>query len=164
MMGIPGSGKSTFAKSILRPQDIYVSRDEIRFKLLKENDDYFSKEKKVVKIFQKEINKSIKKNLKNNEDIVVYADATNLNPKSRNIILQNLKYKPNNIVVLFMDTQLKTCIERNELRSGRQHVPENTIIDMYNRISLPTKEEKVDKILIIRDSKIYKEIRLWTNY
>ena len=30
MMGVPGSGKSTYVKSMLKYGDIYVSRDEIR--------------------------------------------------------------------------------------------------------------------------------------
>ena len=46
MMGIPGSGKSTFVR---KRRDIFdnpivISRDKIRFSLLEEGDEYFSKE------------------------------------------------------------------------------------------------------------------------
>ena len=47
MCGAPGSGKSWFAKNILKTDDTwqYISRDEIRFSLIKEGEDYFGKEK-----------------------------------------------------------------------------------------------------------------------
>ena len=49
MMGVAGSGKSTYAKNILKDGDIYISRDEIRYSLLTEEDDYFAKENEVIK-------------------------------------------------------------------------------------------------------------------
>lgn len=51
MIGIPGSGKSTWAKANKKEKDIYVSRDEVRFSLLQDGDEYFSKEKEVLKEF-----------------------------------------------------------------------------------------------------------------
>ena len=46
MVGCPGSGKSTWAKKHL-PDTYYVSRDEVRFSLLQDGEDYFSHEKEV---------------------------------------------------------------------------------------------------------------------
>ena len=37
MMGLPGAGKSTWAKTSMGDNDIYISRDEIRFSLVDEN-------------------------------------------------------------------------------------------------------------------------------
>lgn len=52
LSGCPGSGKSTWAKSHINPYfDKYVSRDDIRFSLVKENEEYFSKEKEVYRLF-----------------------------------------------------------------------------------------------------------------
>ena len=49
MMGIPGSGKSTYAKQFaLRNKIQYISRDEIRFSLLQPTDGYFDKENEVM--------------------------------------------------------------------------------------------------------------------
>ena len=39
MVGIPGSGKSTYAKKNF-PDAWYISRDEIRFDLVAENEEY----------------------------------------------------------------------------------------------------------------------------
>ena len=76
MCGIPGSGKSTYAKTYLT-NTLYVSRDEIRFKLVKEDEDYFSKENEVFDTFIAKINEGLRQSL----DVV--ADATHLNSKSR---------------------------------------------------------------------------------
>ena len=56
MVGIPGSGKSYFAKNILMTDDSwqYISRDEVRFSMVKENEPYFSKEYNVFEILIKE--------------------------------------------------------------------------------------------------------------
>ena len=43
MMGIPGSGKTTWTSKYLRKLDKYVSRDEVRFSMVAENEEYFSK-------------------------------------------------------------------------------------------------------------------------
>ena len=59
MCGIPGSGKSTYAKT---NKDLkyckYISRDDIRYSLLKDEDDYFSKEKQVFRTFIAQIKRS----------------------------------------------------------------------------------------------------------
>ena len=40
--GIPGSGKSTFLKKHFGPDELIVSRDDIRFQVLGEAEEYFS--------------------------------------------------------------------------------------------------------------------------
>ena len=45
-IGLPGSGKSTFCENHMRHFPI-ISRDRIRFSLLKDKDAYFSNEKEV---------------------------------------------------------------------------------------------------------------------
>ena len=48
LSGCPASGKSTFGKKMSKITGIpIVSRDEIRFSLLKDDEDYFSHEEDV---------------------------------------------------------------------------------------------------------------------
>ena len=47
MVGCPASGKSTYLANKALSNSVIVSRDAIRFNLLRPGDDYFSKEKEV---------------------------------------------------------------------------------------------------------------------
>ena len=58
MCGVPGSGKSTYLKvhePWFNESHVIVSRDEIRFSLLQEGEEYFSHEKEVWNIFVNKI-------------------------------------------------------------------------------------------------------------
>lgn len=154
MMGVPGSGKSTYAKNILKDGDIYISRDEIRYSLLTEEDDYFAKENEVIKTFIDNIDKSLV-----NEEYCgdVYADATHLSPKSRAQVLNQLKNK-DKVSVIYLDIPLNIILERNAQRKGRALVPENVVRRMYNSIILPTKAEGIEKLIIIDENQKVKEV------
>ena len=90
MCGIPGSGKSTFLNRITKPTSLVISRDKIRFGLLKDTDEYFSKEKEVYNEFIKQINAAIA----DNKDF--YVDQTSLNAAARNKLFNQLIKKPEN--------------------------------------------------------------------
>ena len=155
MMGVSGSGKSTYVKNILKDGDIYISRDEIRYSLLAEEDDYFEKENEVIKTFIDNIDKSLV-----NEEYCgdVYADATHLSPKSRAQVLNKLKNK-DKVSVIYLDIPLNLILERNAQRKGRALVPENVVRRMYNSIILPTKAEGIEKLIIIDENQKVKEVR-----
>lgn len=148
MMGAPGSGKSTFIKNYIDYKiETYVSRDEIRFSMVKEDEDYFSKENEVFKKFTSEINNAL------NLGINVYADATHLNTASRNKLINAIKEKPSSIEVIFINTSLNKCLEQNENRKGtRSYVPRETIKRMYLSIEPPTFEEGFSTIYEIEEN------------
>lgn len=155
MMGVPGSGKSTYAKHILKYGDIYISRDEIRYSLLTDEDDYFAKENKVIKIFIENIDKALELEEHCGD---VYADATHLSPKSRAQVLNQLKNK-DKVSVIYLDIPLNVILERNAQRTGRALVPENVVRRMYNSIQLPTRAEGIEKLIIIDENQKIKEVR-----
>ena len=148
MMGAPGSGKSTFIKNYIDYKiERYVSRDEIRFSMVKEDEDYFSKENEVFKKFTSEINNAL------NLGINVYADATHLNTASRNKLINAIKEKPSSIEVIFINTSLNKCLEQNENRKGtRSYVPREVIKRMYLSIEPPTFEEGFSTIYEIKEN------------
>ena len=51
LCGPSGSGKTTWANTNDMQDVMYVSRDEVRMRYLKEGEDYFSHEKEVFKTF-----------------------------------------------------------------------------------------------------------------
>ena len=155
MMGVPGSGKSTYVKSMLKYGDIYVSRDEIRYSLLTDKDDYFAKENEVIRTFIENIDKSLAMEEYCGD---VYADATHLSPKSRAQVLNQLKNK-DKVSVIYLDIPLNIILERNAQRKGRALVLENVVRRMYNSIILPTKEEGIEELIIIDENQNVKEVR-----
>jgi predicted kinase len=131
LCGVPGSGKTYWAKHTKVPScesPAYVSRDEIRFSLLKEGEDYFAHEKEVTKLFWK----NIQDGLDNNNITDVIADATHLNEKSRLNLLNHLKLpKECKVNVVQFDIPLEECLERNAQREGRAFVPNGVIRRMF---------------------------------
>lgn len=125
MCGPPGSGKTTYLHKLPRTDhDKFISRDEIRFSLLKDEDDYFDKEVEVFATFLNQIQMAID----NPEVENVYVDATHLNEKSRNKVLDNLKLNTvNEINCINMMTPLEKCLEYNDCREGRAKVPKSAL-------------------------------------
>ena len=128
LSGVPGSGKSTWArKQIAEHGGVYCSRDEIRFSLLKEDEDYFAHEDEVIRLWTEKIHNAIK----DPEVWNVLIDATHLNDKSRKNIIDNLPEGDYIVVITIFDVPLETCLERNDNRTGRAFVPRSVIRRMH---------------------------------
>ena len=153
MVGIPGSGKSTCIKNslgiLIRDYGVgkVVSRDAIRFSIVKEDEPYFSKEKEVFDIFINEI----KNGLADEKINFVVADATHINQASRTKTLRALgtALKGVKVIAIVMNTDLDTCLQRNMKRTGRELVPEDAIINMYHRMTKPNVEEGFDEVWLV---------------
>ena len=142
LCGIPGCGKSTWAEGFIREhaaEDIrYVSRDEIRFALLKEGEDYFAHEDEVFRKFAG----TLYQTLVDGFDVV--ADATHLNRRSRNKLtraIDNFGVVEYNIIYIYFNIPLEVCLERNAQRTGRAFVAEDTMRSMYNNMRAPERGE-----------------------
>jgi predicted kinase len=139
MIGIPGSGKSTYAKNISNAT--VISSDEIRHEL---TGDYsnLTKDKQVFPLLEKRILDL----LEAGKDAVY--DATNINLTKRRKI--TAKYSDlAKIVYVFMDTPLKVALERNKKRERK--VPEDVIKNMYKYLKKPNiVYDNYDKLIIIK--------------
>lgn len=143
LCGVPGSGKSYFAKNHLMKNDenlYYVSRDEVRYSIITDEDEYFSKENEVFQMF---INK-IKYYLDSKTFACsgVIADATHLNWASRRKLLNALgilngAYSNLEIIPIVVRPGLDVAFERNNQREGRAKVPEDVVKRMYNSQTSP---------------------------
>lgn len=149
-----GSGKSTWIKEHLHAFPGYtkvVSRDDIRFTLVKECEEYFSKEKEVFKQYIEEI----KDGLRYCDTTV--ADATHLNEASRNKLLRALGSALQDVEVdaVIIKAKLETALNQNENRRGtRSYVPRSQIRRMYSQQTLPSFEEGFDKIYVYQADRV----------
>lgn len=142
MVGIPGSGKSYKAQKLKSEGVEYVSRDEVRFSILKEGDHYFSKEEEVFREFVKRIQSAL------DSGKSAIADATHINTPSRAKLLKHLNIDSDtNVVAVYCDTDFDTCRERNSKRTGRAKVPDNSLINMYVASQEPRKNEGFDLVI-----------------
>lgn len=148
LMGTPGSGKSTWIRNHLDEHTVWISRDDVRFSIVAEDEEYFSKEKQVFKEFIRRIDNA----LENGYD--VFADATHLNKASRNKLLRAVNHKlALNVDVIWIKTPLSECIYRNDNRKGtRSFVPRSVIRRMFYQIEKPEFEEGFDTIYIVEDN------------
>lgn len=129
-VGVPGSGKSTYARNVdMGEPTVYISRDELRFKYLKPGDHYFAYEDEVYNDFINLTQAAI-----DAATPVIIVDATFLSSGARNKFLDHLKLDGVTLGAFWMDTPLEECIRRNNLRTGRANVPENVIRRMYSQL------------------------------
>lgn len=135
MCGVPGCGKSTFLNKVRHTTAVVVSRDEIRFSIVKPDEEYFSHENETLEIFWNKINEA----LAANKD--VFVDQTSLTPRSRKWLLEHVTgYDFSHVI--WIDEDLETCLKRNKMRHGtRAFVPEQTIQRMSKQFVKPSCKE-----------------------
>ena len=150
MIGIPGSGKSHYAKELVKkePDTILLSADEIR-KELYGDISVQGNGNKVFGILFDRIQKAI------DEGQNVILDCTNTTKRHHTIsALKNMGC--GEIMAIWLDTPIEVCIERNNARNDRKEpVPEDVIRKMHERLQMnpPTSGEGFNDIIVIRDWK-----------
>lgn len=152
LCGVAGSGKSTWIKDNLPKFEGYsavISRDQIRFSMVAEDEEYFSKEDEVFEKFISDIRYFIKEEGVDN----IIIDATHINKKSRNKVLQPLKRLLNKVKLnaVVVDVPLEVALNQNENRKGtRAYVPRGVIRRMKQQFEMPSVEEGFDEIIVVR--------------
>jgi len=139
MCGLPGSGKSTYAKTLGLP---IISMDDIREELhISPTDDQG--------IIRQEFLKRTKQMLAKKQDFII--DNVNLD-KTRRASLIDLccAYKAK-VNIVYKELDFKTCLERNMSRNDC--VPVHIWKSMIKKMELPTHEEAHTLKIILESSK-----------
>lgn len=127
--GLPGSGKSTFAKELAEEMNAAVfSSDALREEMFGDSQNQGNNQK----LFR-ELHKRIKECLKSGKSAVY--DATNVNSKKRRAFLNELKNIRCNKMCVIMATPYEQCLENNKNRD--RVVPEYVIEQMYRKWQTP---------------------------
>jgi predicted kinase len=140
MVGLPASGKSTYAKKLADKENaIILASDELRKELFGDvNDTKHNNE-----LFQ-ELHKRAIQYLKEGKNVIY--DATNINSKRRATFLKQL---PINVKkeCYYMNTSLDVITENNSNRERK--VPMDVIKRMRKMLQIPMYYEGWDKINIV---------------
>ena len=148
MCGPSGAGKSYWAKNFINNNSntVWVSRDAVRFSMVSEDEEYFSKEDAVFKEWIRQIQEA----LDSDAEGYVIADATHLTERSRNKTLNALHFSEDKIIPVYAYPGVAKCLEQNEQRTGRARVPRSVIRRMCANFEEPTKEEKYKYYSILK--------------
>ena len=139
MVGIPGAGKTTWAKC--HTEWHYIGSDEIRAKL-------FGKEltlrgyRKVHRLMMEQALAL----LAAGQDVVL--DSSHLTRRARRKVLQALPPGVGRVAV-YIDTKVPQALRNN--RNRQRHVPRLGILYFGRRIVPPTTAEGFDRILYVAD-------------
>lgn len=138
LCGLPGSGKSTYAKHITESGHFEcVSTDQIRKRFYgNENIQGNGKE-----VFDTAFLHLQTYGLAN---INCIFDATNITSRARRKVVQKCRQYYDLIICKYIDTPLDVCLHRNSQRE--RVVPKEVILRMYKNFTMPSREEGFDYI------------------
>ena len=142
MVGLPGSGKSTYAKTLTLDGKPYIihSSDKLREELY--GDAAIQGDNN--KLFT-ELHKRIKEDLRHGENVVY--DATNIKKKNRIAFLRELEDIPCHKDCIVMATEYKACVYNNEHRERK--VPPEVIRRMFLKYQPPHESEGFREIIYV---------------
>ena len=151
--GIPGSGKSHFAKANFQQGNRKrINRKEIRRHIYemtsfgnKWKEEYFDEEgESLVKHVERKIYEQFIQNMDK-----VLIDNSSVTKSSRRNYLSLAEQRVKTTGVIFLNTPLMKCMERNKKRDD--DVPDKVISTLFSSIELPDKHEGFDEIMVISD-------------
>lgn len=149
MVGLSGSGKSTFAQKLkevyetaLKKPVVIVSSDAIRAELFGNETDQTANEKVFAEVRKRVNNNIYKRN--------VIVDATNISLKSRRSILDVVNNVPNCIKIAYvMTTPVAFCKKQNRFRD--RVVPDYVIDRQSKAFEIPFFEEGFNEVRFVTD-------------
>lgn len=144
-VGLPGSGKSTYAKKFIKDKDVeYLSSDELRAVYGKDETD-----QSVTSIVFGHIKRKVDEFLKDGKNVLV--DATSVNRKERSDYINTAKKYGAKVVAIVFKMDRQGLIDRNKKRGeqGGREVPTFVIDKMIAKFEEPSYDEGIDVIIYV---------------
>ena len=147
LVGLPGSGKSTYARSIMDPEGHlqYCSSDKVREELYGD-ENIQGDPNRVFRVLHNKV-----KNLLDRGYDVIY-DATNVTRKNRHSIIQEVKKYCDEIEAHIIWAPVGQCISRD--RDRKRSVGEDVIRKFLYRWQSPFYDEGFTKIKVVHNTNI----------
>ena len=139
MIGIQGSGKSTFYHKYLSDSYVRVNLDTLKTR--------------------HQENLLISECIRNGKSFAV--DNTNPTRADRQRYIPLAQYAGYKIVGYFMESKLQTCIERNNQRTGTARIPATAIAATSNKLQTPTYDEGFDELYFVKNDGQTMTIEKW---
>ena len=128
MMGIQGSGKTTFCSDFLQ-NAVHINLDTLHTR---------NKETLLITDCQ-------------NKGCSYVIDNTNPPRKDRARYIQAAKDVGYNVVGYFMQSRLQECIKRNDQREGKERIPAKAIAMTSNILEMPSLTEGFDELYFVKN-------------
>lgn len=145
-VGLPASGKTTWAKQHENDNTIVLSSDGLRKELLGSEQDQSNNE-----LVFNTLYKRAKEYLSNGKNVII--DATNVSMKDRRRTLSQFqKFDVKKNCILFA-TPFEICIERDKTRE--KSVGKDVIMKFLHRFEVPMEFEGFDKVEIVEPNESY---------
>lgn len=144
LVGLPGSGKSTYANELRKIGWMVNSSDAIREELYGTADEQSHNDEIFNTMYRRTVNGIV-------ADLDVVYDATNVSSKRRAALLKSFKSnkaipKDTRYEVVVIATPYTECLKRNLARE--RHVPAKVILSMMKRFEMPAEWEGWDEIRV----------------
>ncbi|MBP3431386.1 MAG: AAA family ATPase [Clostridia bacterium] len=146
LVGVPASGKSTYAQEILARDAVVLSSDVIRAELLKDE----ARQDRNSQVFAVLYSRA-RKLLMNGQNVVI--DATSINRFERKRILSNFEDLLLEKVAVYFDTPIELCYARDKSRS--RNVGNDVINYYFNKLEVPELGEGFDRVEIVTAKENY---------
>jgi predicted kinase len=144
-VGLPGSGKSTYAKEFIKGKEIeYLSSDSLRAVFGKSEED-----QTVTPLVFGHIKKKVDEFLKDGKNVMV--DATSVNRKERSDYVNTAKKYGAKVVAIVFKMDRQGLIDRNKKRGeqGGRVVPDWVIDKMLAKFEEPSYSEGIDVMIYV---------------
>ena len=144
-VGLPGSGKSTYAKEFIKGKEIeYLSSDSLRAVFGKSEED-----QTVTPLVFGHIKRKVDEFLKDGKNVMV--DATSVNRNERSDYINTAKKYGAKVVAIVFKMDRQGLIDRNKKRGeqGGRVVPDWVIDKMLGKFEEPSYSEGIDVMIYV---------------